>query len=86
MAHDNELAQLDRNICERHGSPDRCDVKDSVRVRIEKYSHTTDNRSDEPILHREKIGKVTDILLCPSHAKTDYMYIRFQEVLIDPRY
>ena len=74
LAHDDELSKLDKEICDRHGrAEDECDVKSSVRFLIDKYSHTTANQPDEPILHGEKIGKITDILLCPSHNKMDYM-------------
>ncbi|ODN01116.1 Deleted in autism protein 1 [Orchesella cincta] len=73
LAHDHELDALDRTICERHGRDQNCDVADTVRFLIEEYSHHSTLRPGEQILHGEKIGNGSDILLCPSHAKMDFL-------------
>jgi len=72
LAHDHELDALDRTICERHGSQN-CDVSDSVRYLIDEYSEHSSLRPGEQILHGEKIGNGSDLLLCPSHAKMDFL-------------
>ncbi|CAG7731074.1 unnamed protein product [Allacma fusca] len=84
LAHDNELARLDKELCNRHGKQDQCDSKDAVRLLIDKYSYTHKNRPDDPILHGEKIGKVTDALLCPSHHKMDYIIERVTKLSKGP--
>lgn len=73
LAHDHELDALDRTICERHGKDHNCEVSDSVQYLINEYSHHSTLRPGEPSLHGEKIGNGSDVLLCPSHEKMDFL-------------
>jgi len=73
LAHDNELEELDKAICERHGKAESCPVSDSVRTLIDEYAHHSELRPGEPSLHGAKIGQGSDVLLCPSHRKMDFL-------------
>lgn len=75
LAHDHELDELDKTICERHGRGKgmQCDVTASVQYLIQEYSHVSEVHPGEEILHGGKIGKGSDILLCPSERKMGYL-------------
>ena len=73
LAHDHELEKLDESICERHGKRKDCDSSNSVRTLIEQYDHPSPDRPGQLILHGEKIGEATDVLLCPSHKKMEFL-------------
>lgn len=74
LAHDHELDELDKAICERHGrDPNECDVSDSVNTLLNEYSERSSVDPSEEVLHGAKIGEGTDILLCPSHRKMDFL-------------
>jgi hypothetical protein len=75
LAHDHELDSLDKAICDRHGKEDSCKVSDAVVPLIEKYARVPDDHDENMpfVLNGEKIGKGTDVLLCPSHRKMDFL-------------
>jgi len=78
LAHNNELEQLDKSICDRHhgtGAYATCDVSDTVVELIEKYKIEQQDTGKGIILNGERIGtaSTSDLLLCPSHRKMDFI-------------
>jgi len=77
LAHNNELSQLDKNICDRHhgeaSDMRNCEVPEAVINLIEKYKIENQNPEGPIILNGETIGKGSDLLLCPSHRKMDHL-------------
>ena len=76
LAHNNELAQLDRSICDRHHGEGvengQCEVSAAVINLIDKYKIENQDPEESIALNGEKIGKGSDLLLCPSHRKMDF--------------
>lgn len=73
LAHDHELDQLDKAICERHQKDEGCDVSNSVQYLINEYAHNSELNPGEEVLHGAKIGKGSDITLCPSADKMNFL-------------